>query len=240
MKYRAAALAFTTILLLAQCPPLHAQYKGDPEASEPDDALKMQSSPAAARPAAAKHVAAKPPVAAPAPAAPADVERAVAEPPDARRTVVEPPDADVGAETKKPGQAPLAGVDALIAKGQLKAARSRLEKIETDLAEDDPLRVACDRRAGTISYREKDVLKARESFVAGIKLSKKLQISGPEAADCYLGLAGVLKAEGDVKNAIKVLQKALAAGPSPSSKKKIDDRLRRLQASVEAPEAANP
>ena len=134
--------------------------------------------------------------------------------------------------------ASFADVDALLLHDDLKAARDRVEEMARNLSGDDPLRIGCYRREGTIDYREGGILKSRSSFLSGIALARKLKVRGPELADCFLGLSDCLKAQGDVKHAIKILQKALDAGPNSTSMKKINFRLQRLQAA--APAEATP
>ncbi|MFI5362839.1 MAG: hypothetical protein ACHQ49_12775 [Elusimicrobiota bacterium] len=156
---------------------------------------------------------------------------------NASAAAVEPASAPAAAApAPPPPEKPYAAIDAALAKGDFKAARNQVAELERGLGADDPIRIGVYRREGTISFREKNVQRARDAFVSGIDLAKKLGARGPETADCFLGLSACLKAEGDVKNAIKLLKKALAVGPSAASKVKIKDALRRLQ---KAPAAAS-
>lgn len=119
--------------------------------------------------------------------------------------------------------------DMLLARRNLKAAEGILEEMMRGLPEDDPQRIGCYRRLGTIAYREGNKTKAQSYFERGSRLAKATRTTGADSAASFLGLGMCLKAQGQKKRTVAALRHALDYAPDDILRRRILHQLRQLE-----------
>ena len=107
-------------------------------------------------------------------------------------------------------------------------AKEELGIVEKLVHAKDPRRVRYLERMGTLALIENSPSEAKSHFKNALKLTIELGIRGPSVADSYFGMARCLLLDGNEAYAEKFLRRALQTRPSPQTRRRIKDELRKL------------
>jgi len=142
-------------------------------------------------------------------------DRAVERPSPRRRL---PSNASIGARFDR--------VDELIDEDRYAAAADELSRLDGALDPGDRRRIRYEERQGLVAFRRGDCERAKAHYVEALKLASSLGLSDASVADSYAGVGFCLLAQGRADLGARFLRKALEAGPSPQTRRRVLERLR--------------
>jgi hypothetical protein len=82
---------------------------------------------------------------------------------------------------------------------------------------------------GSISFLSTDLPRATAAYMEALRKAGVIGMKGPVVANAYAGLGLCLVEEGDTPRAMRAFERGLAAGPSPETKKLIEEQVEKIK-----------